>query len=434
MTDIINASAASRADRDHAAITALGITTRDESGNAKTFFAHGTELCEFGKHQARRDRANWLKLPTVGDGLAALRRRVEAENRADHFADLGGCYVDSNGRIVTERTLVIDGVGAALELPRLVPSDVGWSRLVAYAPEGTPRGLRSNVNSWLGTRRGRNVRLRTRDLEPVETLVDDRTMLVTPEGRELYAVVSADRYIPYDLDAIALDLERCLPADARVRVRYDRSRARIDVSLCNPHHYPDSTGAASVGEAHRLTLRVTTADDGTSGFKLRWAAERIRCVNLSLLKGVGAEFNASHTRENLVEAIGEALAAQGAVMEQFASTWRAAWTSYYLDSTKRGPRIDGVEAIKRMVWHGLVKIPGLSKDETWTAVKSAWDAEPGDSAAHVHNALTRAAHQAPTERSWADDELEEQASNLLYQQVHVLRDIPEDDRAELNWS
>lgn len=424
----IDQTAAARADRDHAAIQALGITTRDDTGNTATFFAHGTELCEFGKQQARRDRADWLKLPTVGDGMAALRARVEAENRADHRVDLGGCYVDTAGKLVTERTLR-DG----LELQRLTPSDIGWWRLVSFAPDAVTRGQRTNVNSWLGRRRGDEVRLRTRDLEPYTVKTDGQVQLVQPGGRELYAVVSP-RYVPYDLNEIATDIEAKMPADARVRVRYDRSRSRIDVSLCNPHHYPDSTGAASVGEAHRLTLRVTTADDGTGGFKLNWAAERIRCVNLTLLRGENAVFHASHTREDLVEAIGQALSAQGQVMEQFASSWRAAWTSYYLDSTKRGPQIDGPEALRRMVYHGLVKIPGLDKSEVWTAVKSAWDAEPGDSVAHVHNALTYAAHHAPEARSWADDDVEEQASAQLYQTVHVLRDIPEDDRAELDWS
>jgi hypothetical protein len=429
----IDQTAAARADRDHAAIQALGIITKDDTENTATFFAHGTELCEFGKQQARRDRRDWLQLPTVGDGMTALRARVQAENRADHFVDLGGIYVGTDGRIVAERTLPQDGVGNGVELPRLDASEVGWWRLVSFAPDGTPRGLRTNVNSWLGRRRGSTVRLRTRDLEPFTVVEDGVSRIVQPEGREFYSVVST-RYVPYDLDAIAGDIERHMPADARVRVRYDRSRARIDVSLCNPHHYPDSTGAASVGEAHRLTLRVTTADDGTGGFKLNWAAERIRCVNLTLLSGENCVFHASHTRDDLVEAIGRALAAQGQVMEQFAANWREAWTSYYLDSTKRGPQIDGPEALRRMVWHGLVKIPGLDRDETWSAVKSAWDAEPGDSVAHVHNAITRAAHQAPTERSWADDDVEEQASDLLYQRVHVLRDIPEDDRAELDWS
>ena len=138
--------------------------------------------------------------------------------------------------------------------------------------------MRTNINAWAGKRRGDRVRIRIRDTE-------DRA------ARELFAVVGTG-YVPYDLDAIAADVAELLPADARVRVRYDRQRARIDAVLCNPHHFPDSTGAAGVGEAHRLALRITTADDGTGGFRLRWAAERIRCVNLTLLRGSRTVFSA----------------------------------------------------------------------------------------------------------------------------------------------
>lgn len=245
-TNMTNATAAARADRDHAAIQSLGITTKDQTGNSETFFAHGTELCDSGKRQARRDRTQFLELPTL--------------------------------------------------------------------------------------------------------------------------------------------------------------------------------------------------EQGTGGFRLRWAAERIRCVNLTLLSGVNTVFSANHTRADLVEQIRAALAAQGQAMEGFASAWREAWQSYYLDTTRKGDRIDGPEALRRMVYHGLVKIPGLRRDDVWSAVSSAWEAEPGDSVAHVHNAITRAAHEHRgssdtwTPSIWAEDETEELASKALYQRVHVLAAIPEDDRAELGWS
>jgi hypothetical protein len=420
----IDAAAALRADRDHAAIARLGIITADETGNTQTFFAHGTELCESGKDQARADRADFLQLPTVEDGMAKLRRIVQSECRADHFVDLGGCYVDTLGRLVAERDTQ---TGSAIE--RLVPSEIGWQRLASFAPDSVPSKLRSNVNGWLGSRRGDEMRLRTRNMPAV---VGPDGLPSQTDERELFAVVSP-RYVPYDLDAIATDIEAHLPADARVRVRYDRSRSRIDAVLCNPHHFPDSTGAASVGEAHRLTLRITTADDGTGGFKLQWAAERIRCVNLTLLKGENTVLHANHTRADLVDTIQSALRAQGDVLEGFASAWRDAWQVYYLDTSKRGAAIDGPEALRRMVFHGLIKIPGLRKADVWSAVKGAWDTEPGDTVASVHNAITRAAHEAQSERSWADDDVEEQASSLLFQRVHVLRDIPEDERAELTW-
>jgi hypothetical protein len=39
----------------------------------------------------------------------------------------------------------------------------------------------------------------------------------------------------------------------------------------------------------------------------------------------------------------------------------------------------------------------------------------------------------PTERSWADDEVEEQAAELLYQRMHVLAEIPDEDRERLGY-
>jgi hypothetical protein len=339
---------------------------------------------------------------------------VQRENRADHWADLGGCSVDFLGRVAPERDL-----DSNAEIPRLVPSVTGWQRLASFAPERIPTPLRTNINAWAAARRGDRVRLRTRDSEG-------------HDERELYAVVSPG-YVPYDLDTIAADVADHLPSDARVDVRYDRQRARIDAVLHNPHHFPGNTGAASVGEAHRLALRITTADDGTGGFALTWMAQRIRCVNLTLLRGANCVFRARHTQADLATVIREALAARGQIAEGFAETWRKAWTSYYLDTSAKGSGIDGLEALRRMVFHGLVKIPGLRRPDVWAAVKSAWDTEPGDSVAHVHNAITLAAHTAPTARSWADDETEEMASSQLYQRVHVLAGIPDGDRAELGW-
>lgn len=409
-------AAADRADRDLAAITdKLGITTRSHLSGTDTAFAPGTLLCATGEKLAKRDRSDFLALPTVVDAMDALRAQVQGEARADHWADLGGLSVDYCGRVVPERDLETGG-----ELARLVPSETGWARLASFAPESVQAGLRTNVNAWSGQRRGDKVRLRTR---------------ATTDGdaRELYAVVGAT-YVPYDLDAIAADVAELLPSDARARVRYDRQRARIDAVLCNPHYFPDSSGTASVGEAHRLGLRITTADDGTGGFRLRWSAERIRCVNLTLLKGARTVFTARHTRADLADGIRAALAEQGAVMDEFAGAWRAAWQAYYLDGSTRGGQLDGEEALRRMVFHGLVRIQGLRKLEVWTAVKAAWDAEPGHSVASVHNAITRAAHQAPTLRDWASDEVEEQAAERLYQRAHVLAEIPDEDRERLGWS
>jgi hypothetical protein len=52
--DTTNQTAAQRADRDHAAIQALGIVTKDDTGNTATFYAHGTTLNAAGVASAAR--------------------------------------------------------------------------------------------------------------------------------------------------------------------------------------------------------------------------------------------------------------------------------------------------------------------------------------------------------------------------------------------
>lgn len=408
MTTTIDTTAAARADRDEAAIkTLLGIDT------GRTFFPHGTEV--HSKNVAKRDRAEFLTLPTVGDGMEALRNTVFAEDRRDHTIDLGNVSIDARGLVCP----VADKDGAPIA--GLTPTEVGWTRLASFAPEAVPSGLRTNVNAWASKRKGDQAVIRTRALPGAG------------EGRELWGVVSP-KYVPYDLDAIAADVAAAMPSDARVRVRYDRQRVRMDVVLCNPHHYPDSSGVGSVGEAHRLALRITSADDGTAGFRLQWIAERIRCINLTLLRGRNTVFHARHTQADLGDKVREALAVQGEVMEAFAATWRDSWTRFYVDGVKGGANLDGMEALRRIVANGF-RIPGQGRDGTWEAVKAAMDAEPGDTVAHVHNALTRAAHEAPTswKSRWADDDTEEKAADLLYQRVHVLAEVPEETRDALGW-
>jgi len=400
---------AERADNDNALLK--GVLSID---TGTTFFAHGTVLMDRAGAKARRHRAEFLKLPTVETGMASLIDAVQAEDRRDHTVKLGEGYVNLSGKLCGWR----DRDGASIV--DLVPSETGWQRLASFAPSGVKTGLRTNVNTWLPRRREDDAVLRTR-----KGAGDDR---------ELFAVVSTG-YVPFDLDAIAACVAERMPSDARCRVRYDGGRARIDVVLHNPHRFGPRGDAGTVGELHRLALRITTADDGTAGFQLTWMAERIRCINLTILKGKNTMFAARHTREDLAEMVETALAAQGEVAESFSARWRTAWTEYYVDQGSK-QKLEADEVLKRIAYHGTVRIPGIrGAAATYEALRAAWDTEPGDSRAAIHNAITRAAHEAPTTwraSAWADDETEEQASQLLYAKNLVL-DLPEDKREQLGW-
>jgi hypothetical protein len=269
------------------------------------------------------------------------------------------------------------------------------------------------------------------DVEPHDVVVRHRklpsfrTSTYRDGYREGYALVSPS-YKPYDLDAAANDLRAVVPAGSRARIRYDGQRATLDIVLQNPYRLADGSGdAAAVGETHRVVMRVKTADDGSGGYHVALLAERVRCVNLTLLHAKRSLFSGTHRQDDLRGLAQDALAQVGDIMAQFAQRWEAGWQEYYAD--KYSGSVTGEEAVRRIVAWGKYRIPGLGQQGTLDAVLGALAEEPGDSKLHVHNALTRAAHASPVTWAtrWADDAAEEQASQLLYQRVSWLPEVPE---------
>jgi len=416
MTTTVRPEGKKRADKGVELLKELGLNP------GEAFFEHGTEMMAVGDQVARRARDQFLKLATTGEAMDRLADAVQAENRIDHTVDLGDMRIGRSGLVMAS-----DVDGARLEFGA---EPVGWQRLSSYAPASIPPALRSNVNLWLGSRAGDKAVLRSRR-RPQRT-ADGALIVDLDKPRTLYSVVS-ERYVRYDLDQIANDIREIMPTDSRARVRYDGSRSRVDVILQSPHHF-EGGKAGTVGEPHRLMLRITSADDGSAGFKLNWAMERIRCINCTLLRDKRVIFHARHTQANLIEVAREALGAQGAALEHFATMWRSAWTDFYIDRYTKD-KLSMEEAVRRIVYHGLARAPFGTKDDQVKAILAAAEAEEADdSRAAIHNAITRAAHEgAWTSRSaWVDDELEEQAADLLYVK-NVLLPIPDDDREKLGW-
>jgi hypothetical protein len=296
-----------------------------------------------------------------------------------------------------------------------VPTERAVQQILVKKPYGHP-ATNWDVGNWIGAVGNHEVVMRTRNL-PV-----DKKGMGKDGSRELYAVVSPS-YKPYDIDAAANDLKEACPGDSRARVRYDGARTRVDIILQNPYMLAGETVAA-VGETHRMVLRMTTSDDGTQGYKLSLLAERVRCINLTLLHTKKHLFKATHRVDNLREMAQDALAAGKDLMEKFAATWSEGWHEYYSDKHSK-ELITGAEALRRIVGLDKFRIQGMSEAGTLNAVLAALDKEPGDSKVHVHNALTRAAHEATVSWSsrWADDDAEVQASELLYQTVSWLPEV-----------
>lgn len=403
-----------RAVRDYEALKAVGLDT------SRTFYAPGTEATA-AKTSGRiaQKRRDYLALALATDALDKLTDTVLAEDRQDLTVKVGGFTSDAPDE--PHLTVGITGgwdIGACSKPSydlRLAPTEQAYTQLMAKRPPSAPVPPQ-DVTSWLWKAPKTDAVVRHRKL-PVT-----KSDWYSDEARECYALVGPG-YKPYDLDKAAQDLKAAVPHDARARVRYDGARATVDVILQNPYHF-DGGDAAGVGETHRVVLRMRTADDGSGGYHLSLLAERVRCINLTLLHAKKSLFHGTHRSENLGELVSAALDQIQPTMEAFAETWRATWQDYWVDKYTKG-RLSGEEAVRRIVGHGKYRIPGLGADGTLDACLAALATEPGDTRAHVHNALTAAAHAAPVSWAtrWADVDAEEQASQLLYQQVRWLPEL-----------
>lgn len=406
-----------RAVRDYAAFQAVGL----EMG--ATFFAPGTEVGslwakDIAKGKIARARRDFERLDEAEGALTKLQDNVLGEDRQDLAVKFGG-------EAITEGTHLLPSVlgGWYLYKPGgegpgavLAPTEQAMAAILAKRPSDL-KGVvpAADIGAWRHKAEMTDVVVRHRKLQA------DRKDLYAMGAREAYAVVSP-KYEAYDLDAAAADLREVVPAGSRARVRYDGQRATVDIILQNPYRLDGADGAA-VGEAHRVALRMRTADDGTSGYHISLWAERVRCVNLTLLHAKRALFSGTHRQDNLRELAQQALAEVEPVMAAFAERWSSGWGEYYAD--KYSGRVTGDEALKRIVSWGKYRIPGLGKEGTLDACLAALNEEPGDSKLHVHNAMTRAAHMAPVSWAtrWADDTAEEQASQLLYAKVAWLPEV-----------
>jgi hypothetical protein len=397
-----------RAVRDYAALQSQMLDT------SQTFYAPGTEATIAKKMGTIvKYRTEHEKLDLAHEGLDRLVTRVTEEDRQDLPVMVGGWASQHPPGVRCLAPRLMGGWEAgSLDL---APTERAFQQLISKRPAGHA-APGPDVAAWLA------------DVVPHEVVARHRKLPASranhyPHGaRETYAIVSPS-YQPYDLDEAAHDLRTVVPHDARVRCRYDGQRATVDVILQNPY-YLDGGDAAGVGETHRVVLRMKTADDGSGGYHLSLLAERVRCINLTLLHAKRSLFHGTHRQMGLRDLAEQALAAIEPTMEQFAATWRTSWNEYWVDKYTK-ETLSGEESIRRIVAAGKYRVPGLGEEGTLDSCLAALADEPGDTRAHVHNAMTAAAHRSPTTWAtrWADEEAEEQAAGLLYQSVRWLPEV-----------
>lgn len=334
-------------------------------------------------------RRAWEKAPTVaatGAKMAEVVRLEAREVTAHQLRDL---------RLAPDGWLMDVGRSTG-SLPCYRLGEAAYSRLAANAPSAIRGALRYNLNSWIGSAEKRTVNLRT---------------LVQPGqgGRLAFAAVSG-KYVAYDIDSAIRDIASALPAESRARVSYggDGGRWQVEATLCKPFDVE--------GDMHEMGIVVTSADNGTRGYRLKWCAYRLLCSNGVRIASSSQALRLRHTRD-LGDSVRAALDKVGPAMESFSQVWAAAKGKHPVD--EKGNPVSARETLERLAEARILKVPGVNRTALAQMLVASYDTEPGDNTAGVINAVTRAAHEWQWSR-WADrDDLEEQAGTLLYQ--HVLR-------------
>lgn len=372
---------------------------------AHTFFAHGTEMIQAGKEKAMAGRSDWDKLPFVGDACDKLIERIKNEVRQDSIVKLKHLLIDHVG-------IMRHSLGG-----NYIVEPVAWNQLSKFAPDEMDNRLRSNLNSWIG-KSEKTVKLRTRN-------PDQKTGI-----RQCFAAVGKS-YNSFDWDQLALVIKNtAYPSDARANVLYDGSRATFEVTLHNPYDIQE----VAVGRAFRVAVIISSADNGTEGYRIKFKAVRIACINCTLIADENVIFRTTHRGNKFQEVVEQAIRQSSHAMDSFAERWSAAYTKMYHDRYDGTP-LGAEETFKRLIAAKKIVVPHMNRDELLAELMEAWNKEPGDTVAHVNAAITRMAHESAEswKSPWYQEDLEDTAGELLYQKNYVLEQIDPEKREEWSW-
>mgnify|MGYP003417565570 CR=1 FL=1 len=373
---------------------------------SKSWFAHGTKMMDVGEQKAMAGRTEWENLPMIEEASDKLIERILAEKRYDIISHIKDLNVDGMGVLRG-----VSGVGGLLMEP------VGWNQLAKLGPDSMDSRLRSNLNSWMKDSK-KETRLRTRN-------PDDKVNM-----RQCFAAVGKT-YSAFDWDQLAGVIKNTqFPGDARADVKYDGSRASFEIVLHNPYEVQE----LGVGRLFRVAIVISSADNGTEGYRIKYKAVRIACINCTLISDEDLVFRTTHRGNKIQEVVTAAITRSSTALDNFAARWSEAYTKQYHDRYDGTP-LGAEEVFKRLIAAKKIIVPHLGRDELLEYLMTAWNKEPGDTAAHVNAAITRMAHEsAPSWKSpWYQEDLEETAGELLYQKNYVIEPIDEEKREEWEW-
>lgn len=349
---------------------------------APPLYAPGTRVLALGDQNFKIERTRVEALPHFGDAAQRVGVEICREERADLAANVHELSLTDAG------TLVVGGQEHALEVGAFyqLANLCGFGMGARYLAERCDAPLRAhNVNAQIKQSRERRLCLRTRSQGGL---------------RHVFAVVTP-AYAPVDTDAV---LSRATPTlqDAHVEMVYDGSGVRATAIWM-----PDQVVDLAAGDVFKVGVRVETDDTGRGRVRVSAVAFRNRCLNLLVIgEGTVETVSAVHKGDPraILSKVEQGIQCARLNVGIFLDAWGHA----------RTVKVEPEQILRRWVEHKkLGPIPEKSRDAIVEALLSAWHQEPGDTLADCVNAVSRAAHEAP---SWPIDfgaELERRAASLV---------------------
>jgi hypothetical protein len=430
------------AAKEHEVAKSVGLAEGDL--DAGLFFQAGTKLWDIGEENLRQYAAEYQALPTLTTASEAHTATLKAEDRKDNTIELASWRIDAEGRLRRVEKQP-DGT-VQYTKPAIALSAQAMTQIQGYYPydRGITRGRRrstaqdekgqkarqkwpsdkplppspSNVNGWLGALVDENGKPR-----------QHRLRARTHRGqREIFAVFSSSKrgYVAYDTDRLLAEAAKLQPG-LRVDLKYDADTTRMR-ARCIAQAPIDIPAFVGVGRVHQIGFDLRSADDGSMSIQCQPFLIRVRCKNASLVQTQGRRHTFRHvgTFKNLEEQLQNALKLATDGIDTMRDLWAQAAAEHFLD-TESGASLSVTETFKRLIAHEYIPTGGLTDDEALDRYLAAWRAEESPhSAMGIIMAMQRAAHESTWETKWAQDEIEESASNLLYQHVYTLDGITEE--------
>lgn len=329
----------------------------------------------------------WAKARRKFDALPSFREAatevidvVASEGRRDLPVTLSALAMDTDGKTV--RNTDKPGRGGAPVEAR------AFSQLCARAGVGCGSRYLAGIEP---ARRASNLNI---DLAASDNEATMRVRRVN-DTWQTFAIVGK-RYGAFDVDRLLATVLDSLDGSPRGDVVYDAERCSVSADVLWQR---DHVVALERGDIFKTGIRLRTNDASAGAIHLDGLVFRPACLNMDVVSTETVSlFSRRHVGEmaGVAADIREAIAVARANVERFLVAWGQA-TEVKIDDT--GAEIERVA--NKLI--ASLKMPKTSAGMLPEAMALAFSREPGNTAADVSNAITRAAHESAFPQAVRDD-------------------------------